>query len=64
LSFAEFTLELGSMLGRIPLSDVLNGQALPVMAFNQERKLWSFDIFHESLMDDARRYDQLMNDTK
>lgn len=64
LSFAEFTLELGSMLGRIPLSDLLNGQALPVMAFNQDQKLWSFDIFHESLMEEALRYDQLMNDTK
>ena len=64
LSFADFTLELGSMLGRIPLSDVLHGQALPVMAFNQDQKLWSFDIFHESLMDEALRYDQLMNDTK
>ena len=64
LSFTDFQLELGSMLGSIPLSEVLHGQALPIMAFHQDQKLWSFDIFHESLMEDTLRYDEMMSDTK
>ena len=64
LSFADFTLELGSMLGSIPLSEVLDGQALPVMACCDGQKLWSFDILHESLMKETLQYDQMMEETK
>jgi hypothetical protein len=52
LNFTDFKVELGSMLGSIPLKDVLNGQALPIMAFSPTHRLWSFDVLHEDLMEE------------
>jgi hypothetical protein len=51
-NFQDFTIELGSMLGSVPLAPMLNGQALPIMACNKDvdRRLWSFDVWHESLV--------------
>ena len=60
LNFTDFTVELGSMLGSIPLKDVLNGQALPIMACTPTQRLWSFDVLHEDLMPDTLRHDSLI----
>lgn len=58
LNFTDFTVELGSMLGSIPLKDVLNGQALQIMAkHNTMGALWSFDVWHEELYADAQKHE-------
>lgn len=51
-NFKEFSVELGSMLGSVPLAPMLDGQALPIMATHSDsdRRLWSFDVWHESLV--------------
>jgi hypothetical protein len=51
-NFQEFSVELGSMLGSVPLAPMLDGQALPIMATHSDsdRRLWSFDVWHESLV--------------
>lgn len=59
LNFTDFTVELGSMLGSIPLKSVLDGQALPIMACTPDKKLWSFDVLHEDLMEDTVRHDRM-----
>jgi Protein of unknown function (DUF1769) len=60
INFREFTLEFGSMLGSISLKDVLDGQALPIMACSQDQKLWSFDLIHESIIEDSLRQDRII----
>ena len=51
-NFQDFSIELGSMLGSVPLAPILDGQALPIMACHAsyDRRLWSFDVWHESLV--------------
>ncbi len=58
INFDEFSVELGSVLGAIRLQELLDGQPLQIMATHFERRLWSFDIWHEMLVEDARRCDQ------
>ncbi|GAX20149.1 hypothetical protein FisN_17Lh100 [Fistulifera solaris] len=58
INFDEFSVELGSVLGAIRLQELLDGQPLQIMATHFERRLWSFDIWHEMLVEDARRSDQ------
>lgn len=60
LNVEEFSIELGSVLGKIELEDSLDGQPLPIMAKHQDgRRLWAFDIWHECLVDDAIRHDKM-----
>lgn len=54
-NFQDFSIELGSMLGSVHLQDILDGQPLQVMATHEEERLWSFDLWHESLLDKARQ---------
>lgn len=51
-NFQDFSVELGSMLGSIPLAPIVDGQALPIMASHADfdQRLWSFDVWHESLV--------------
>ncbi|GAX13170.1 hypothetical protein FisN_17Hh100 [Fistulifera solaris] len=58
INFDEFSVELGSVLGAIRLQELLDGQPLQIMATHFERRLWSFDIWHEMLVEDALRSDQ------
>lgn len=53
-NFQEFSIELGSMLGSVELKDVLDGQPLQIMATHGDQRIWSFDIWHESLWESAR----------
>lgn len=56
-NFQEFSIELGSMLGSVDLKDLLDGQPLQIMASHGEHRLWSFDIWHENLWEDAEKYE-------
>ena len=51
-NFQDFSIELGSMLGSVPLAPIVDGQALPIMASyaNSDQRLWSFDVWHDSLV--------------
>ena len=57
-NFNDFSVELGSMFGSIKLKDVLDGQPLQIMAMCGDQRLWSFDVWHEVLVDDARKHDK------
>jgi Protein of unknown function (DUF1769) len=72
LSFDDFSIELGSLVGSVPLPNILNGQPLQIMASHKhpipksassdemvlpQNRLWSFDIWHEKLVADALRWD-------
>jgi hypothetical protein len=72
LSFDDFSIELGSLVGSVPLPNILNGQPLQIMASHKhpipnaassddmtlpQNRLWSFDIWHEQLVADALRWD-------
>lgn len=51
--FEHFSIELGSVLGSIPLAPILHGQPLQIMACDSEiRYLWGFELWHASLMED------------
>ena len=56
--FHDFCIELGSLLGSIPLAPLLDGQAMQIMACTgaDRQKIWSFDVWHECLLDDAQRH--------
>lgn len=58
-SFQTFEMELGSLIGNYQLKDLLNGQPLQLMAMEKStmNKLWSFDIWHECLVDDSLKHD-------
>lgn len=68
LSFDDFSIELGSILGSIPLQNILNGQPLQIMASHKhpvpnepnavQNRLWCFDIWHEMLIPDAIRLEK------
>lgn len=61
--FEEFTMELGNLLGAVDLKEIVDGQPFQIMALTRdnatggEQKLWSFDLWHEGLMESALRYD-------
>lgn len=55
-NFQDFSIELGSMLGSVHLKDVLDGQPLQIMAAHGEQSLWSFDIWHECLWEEAVKH--------
>lgn len=64
-NFNEFSIDLGAMLGSIPLQELLDGQPLQIMAQHQTQhqchKLWSFDVWHTALLVDAEKHDKLAN---
>jgi Protein of unknown function (DUF1769) len=55
--FHDFSMDLGSFLGSHKLKDLLDGQPLQVMAMWKNAKIWSFDIWHECLLEDSKRFD-------
>ncbi|KAL7581744.1 hypothetical protein ACA910_022281 [Epithemia clementina (nom. ined.)] len=56
-NFNDFSIELGSMLGSIKLKEILDGQPLQIMSLFEQQKIWSFDIWHECLVEEARVHD-------
>ena len=61
INFDDFSFELGSMFGSVKLRPVLDGQPLQIMAMAGKKRLWSFDLWHEQLIDDAVRYESMLN---
>jgi hypothetical protein len=69
LEFESFSIELGSMVGSIHLKSVLNGQPLQIMASHGlpvpnktdtiNNRIWSFDLYHEMLIPDAKQVEGL-----
>ena len=61
VNFQEFSVELGNLLGSLPIAPILSGQPIPIMAMVKEgeQKIWSFDIWHESLVEGAKKHDAL-----
>ena len=67
LSFDDFEVNLGSLLGSLPLQNILDGQPLQIMASHKHpapnqpnvlhNRLWCFDIWHEMLVPDAKRHE-------
>mmetsp|Transcript_17427 Transcript_17427/g.25165 ORF Transcript_17427/g.25165 Transcript_17427/m.25165 type:complete len:614 (-) Transcript_17427:63-1904(-) len=58
VNFQEYSIELGSMLGSVPLQESLDGQPIQIMATHKAvDPLWSFDIWHESIIGDAIKHD-------
>ena len=67
LSFDDFEIQLGSLMGSIQLKDILDGQPLQIMASHKHpnpnepnavhNRLWCFDIWHEMLIPDAKRHE-------
>jgi hypothetical protein len=57
-NFQDFTIELGSIMGSVKFQDILEGQPLQILAMHGNQKLWCFDIWHECLLADSKRYDQ------
>jgi Protein of unknown function (DUF1769) len=71
LSFDDFSIELGSIVGSVPLQNVLHGQPLQIMASHHrpvplsdvrasgalQNRFWCFDIWHEMLIADANAYE-------
>ena len=53
-NFQEFSIELGNMLGSLNLEEMLNGQPLQIMAAHGDQPLWSFDVWHECLWEQAK----------
>jgi Protein of unknown function (DUF1769) len=55
--FHHLQLDLGS-LGSVGLQGILNGQPLNILALHESTPLWSFDLWHEQLYEDAVTLDQ------
>ena len=66
VNFQEFAVELGNLLGSIALAPMLAGHPIPIMAMTKEKeqKIWSFDIWHEKLVESAERYDKTQHEKK
>ncbi len=74
--FDKYALDFPKPIGQHSLKRILNGQPLKILALHQEfnanrtgavvdecmTRLWSFDIFHESLYDDAIAYQNEENE--
>lgn len=68
LEFDSFSIELGSMVGSIPLKNILDGQPLQIMASHGapvpndpnaiNNRIWAFDLWHEFLVPDAERFEK------
>ena len=68
IDFDDFGIELGNMVGKVLLKEMLDGQPLKFMAAQRKDGkgingksedldldyLWSFDIFHEAVYEDCR----------
>jgi hypothetical protein len=52
--YTNFSIDIGSV--KVELKDVLNGQPMQIMAEWGDQKLWSFDLWNECLLKDARKY--------
>jgi len=63
-NFQDFSIELGSMLGSVNLEDMLDGQPLQIMAAHGDKPLWSFDLWHECLWEQAKFHDDLQRSSK
>jgi Protein of unknown function (DUF1769) len=59
VNFEDFSVELGNLLGSIPIAPILSGAPIPIMAMVKEgeEKLWSFDLWHQSLVEGAKAHD-------
>jgi Protein of unknown function (DUF1769) len=59
VNFEDFSVELGNLLGSIPIAPILSGAPIPIMAMVKEgeQKLWSFDLWHQSLVEGAKSHD-------
>lgn len=58
LNFHDFTIELGSIMGHVSLQETLDGQPLQIMArYRDDKCIWAFDLWHECLVEDSRKYD-------
>ncbi|GKY97123.1 hypothetical protein MPSEU_000670700 [Mayamaea pseudoterrestris] len=54
--FDSFAIELGSVLGSIPLAPILHGQPLQIMACTSKvHYVWGFELWHSALMDDFKQ---------
>jgi hypothetical protein len=53
--FHHLQLDLGS-LGTVGLQGILHGQPLNILALHESNPLWSFDLWHEHLYEDAVAY--------
>ena len=72
IHFDKFTLDFPKPVGEHSLKKILNGQPLQILALHQKRRantkdtdineqftrLWSFDIWHESIYQDAVKYEE------
>ena len=54
--FQDFSIELGSMLGKVDLEDILAGQPLQIMAAHGKHPIFSFDIWHKCLWEKAKKH--------
>lgn len=59
LNFQDFTVELGNMMGSLNLEEIFDGQPLPIMACHGDKNLWSFDVWHECLWEQAKKFDAI-----
>jgi len=67
LSFDDFEVHLGSIMGTLQLKDILDGQPMQIMASHRHpspnqpnavhNRLWCFDIWHEMLIADAKKHE-------
>ncbi|CAB9497488.1 expressed unknown protein [Seminavis robusta] len=59
VNFQDFSVELGNLLGSIPIAPIFAGAPIPIMAMVKEgeQKLWSFDLWHQSLVEGAKEFD-------
>jgi len=63
-NFQDFSIDLVSMLGSVNLEDMLDGQPLQIMAAHGDQPLWSFDVWHECLWEQAKFHDDLQRSSK
>jgi Protein of unknown function (DUF1769) len=59
ICFDDLSLDLGTLFGSVPLSEILDGQPIQICALYQGQKIWSFDVWHELLHSDAMRHEKL-----
>mmetsp|Transcript_23858 Transcript_23858/g.41893 ORF Transcript_23858/g.41893 Transcript_23858/m.41893 type:complete len:713 (-) Transcript_23858:113-2251(-) len=57
-NFQTFSVELGNMLGSVELEEILDGQPLQIMAAAGDEPLWSFDVWHECLWQQAKAHEE------
>lgn len=59
VNFQDFSVELGNLLGSLPIAPILAGTPIPIMAMTKDgqQKVWSFDIWHHNLVEAAEQHD-------